>query len=217
MGWRARCRALQRLTITKSNGNKARRLQAGEASDRGMDDGTQETQAPQPLVVTLALDSDSQARLEGERRRYFPRRLNRVPAHVSLFHALPSEQEASVRTKLGETTARQAAFAVEINALMQLGRGVAYKLQADPLHRLHEELRSAWLAWLTVQDRQGFRPHVVVQNKVLPEEAAALYARLEKGFVPWQATAIGLLLWRYLGGPWSAAGEFSFATCETAG
>jgi 2'-5' RNA ligase len=166
--------------------------------------------APRPLIVTLALDAESQARLEAERREFFPVHRNQIPAHVSLFHALPGEEEAAVRGLLEQVASRTARFPVQVDSLMQLGRGVAYRLRSDALHALHTELRQAWLSWLTPQDRQGFRPHVVVQNKVSPADAKALYARLSAGFVPWQGTAAGILLWRYEGGPWTAAGSFGF-------
>jgi 2'-5' RNA ligase len=163
-----------------------------------------------PLIVTLALDSESQTRFEAERRAYFPPHLNRIPAHVSLFHALPGEEQAAVRSLLEETAARMSPFPVRVDALMPLGRGVAYRLRSDALQTLHAELRRAWLPWLTPQDRQGFRPHVVVQNKVSPADAKVLHAQLAAALVPWQATAAGLLLWHYEGGPWTSAGSFDF-------
>jgi hypothetical protein len=166
--------------------------------------------ATRPLIVTLALDSESQTRFEAERRAYFPPHLNRIPAHVSLFHALPGEEQAAVRSLLEETAARMSPLPVRVDALMPLGRGVAYRLRSDSLQTLHAELCRAWLPWLTPQDRQGFRPHVVVQNKVSPADAKALYALLSAEFVPWQATAAGLLLWHYEGGPWTSAGSFDF-------
>jgi 2'-5' RNA ligase len=168
-----------------------------------------------PLIVTLALDSENQARFEAERREFFPAHRNQISAHVSLFHALPGEEEAAVRTLLEEIAVRTKPFPVQVDSLMQLGRGVAYRLRSDLLHALHAELRQAWLSWLTPQDRQGFRPHVVVQNKVSPADAKALYARLSAGFVPWQATAVGILLWLYEGGPWTAAGSFGFAPARS--
>ncbi len=166
--------------------------------------------ASRPFVVTLALDSESQARFDAERREFFPAVLNHIPAHTSLFHALPGEEEAAVHTLLEEVASRTAPFPVQVDSLMQLGRGVAYRLRSDALQGLHAQLRKAWLAWLTPQDRQGFRPHVVVQNKVSSAEAKVLYTRLAAGFVPWQAIAVGILLWRYDGGPWTAAGSFAF-------
>lgn len=84
---------------------------------------------------------------------------------------------------------------------MPLGRGVA---------GLRAELARGWATWLTSQDRQPRRPHVTIQNKVAPEVARDTLARLTASFVPWEARAEGLLLWRYRGGPWEAAGRFPF-------
>ncbi len=169
-----------------------------------------EAVAVRPLILTLALDEENQARFEGERRRYFPARLNRIPAHVSLFHALPGEELEAVRERLGEETSRVSVFPLQVHDLMRLGRGVAYRLRAPALFDLHARLRAAWLPWLSRQDLQPFQPHVVVQNKVDPGEARALYDRLSGGFRPWTAEAASLQLWFYEGGPWTLAGEFPF-------
>ena len=164
-----------------------------------------------PLVVTLGLEPAAQALFEEQRRRYFPARLNRIPAHVSLFHALPGEQHSLVAERLAGLAAATASFSAEVHDVMRLGRGVAYALRAEALDRLHAALRRDWLEWLTPQDRQPFRPHVVVQNKVDPKEAQALYAKLSGSFRPFDVQAVSFLLWRYEGGPWTPAGEFQLA------
>ena len=168
-----------------------------------------------PLIVTLALDPENQARFESERRRFYPARLNRIPAHISLFHALPGDEEPVIRDRLQSLADGTEAFPLEVYDLMRLGRGVAYAVRAPELAQLHAALRAAWLPWLSRQDQQPFRPHVVVQNKVEPAEARLRYDKLAAGFRPWTAAAASLLLWRYEGGPWTPAGEFSFAAGET--
>ena len=164
-----------------------------------------------PLILTLALDPSSQARFEAERQRYYPARLNRIPAHISLFHALPGEEESSSRATLARETAAIAPFALQVYDVLRLGRGVAYSLDAPELDRLHARLRTAWLPWLSRQDQQPFRPHVVIQNKVDPALARTLYDTLSSGFRPWAVQACGLLLWHYEGGPWSPGGDFAFS------
>ncbi len=163
-----------------------------------------------PLVLTLALEEQAQIDFEQQRRRYFPASLNRVPAHLSLFHALPGEELPAIRSLLAEYAAATAPFTMRVHDVHKLGRGVAYALAAEPLSALHAALRSAWLPWLTAQDAQGFRPHVVVQNKAEPVAARALYDKLSAGFRPYSVQATGLLLWRYLGGPWKLEQEFRF-------
>jgi hypothetical protein len=91
-----------------------------------------------------------------------------------------------------------------------LGRGVAYDLASPDLGAVRAALAAAWRSWLTPQDRQAHRPHVTVQNKVPPDVARALHARLSAAFEPGPVTARGLGLWRYLGGPWEPLAELPF-------
>ncbi len=165
-----------------------------------------------PLIVTLALDDESQARLDAERTRWFPPALNRIPAHVSLFHALPGIELTSVSAMLDEAVGAAPPFPVEVTGLMRLGRGVAYRLRSPELVAIHTTLRNAWLPWLTPQDRQGYVPHVVVQNKVQPAEAERLYHSLHETFTPWTVQATGLLLWHYRNGPWELAERFALSS-----
>ena len=167
--------------------------------------------ASRPLILTLGLDPENQARFERERRQFFPARLNRIPAHINLFHALPGADEAAIRAVLAQHSGSLAPFALHVADLMRLGRGVAYTVAAPELDHLHAQLRARWLPALSRQDLQPFRLHVVVQNKAIPEEARTLYTRLDSSFRPWTAMAERLLLWRYEGGPWTALGEFPFA------
>jgi 2'-5' RNA ligase len=163
-----------------------------------------------PLILTLLLAPDAAASLERERRQHFPADRNVVPAHVSLFHHLPGTEHAAVSARLAEAAAATPRFPVLVEAPMLLGRGVAYRLRSEPLERLRAALAADWSAWLTAQDRQRFRPHVTIQNKAAPDAARTLHARLMQGFAPWDTAAHGLALWRYLGGPWEAAGRFFF-------
>jgi hypothetical protein len=64
--------------------------------------------------------------------------------------------------------------------------------------------------WLSPQDRQGYRPHVTIQNKVMPDEARQLYDRLEGEWKPFMGYGEGLMLWYYQGGPWKLVSEFPF-------
>lgn len=161
----------------------------------------------EPLVVTLLLDEVSRQRFDRERRALFPR--TAVGAHVTLFHALPGSERAAVAASL-DRAADRPAFPVRVTGLVPLGRGVAYRLEAAELAAVHAGLRGAWLPWLTPQDRQPYRPHVTVQNKVTPEEARRTLATLSDGFAPFEAGAVGLGLWAYEGGPWSPVSRHLF-------
>jgi 2'-5' RNA ligase len=163
-----------------------------------------------PLILTLELDEDAFAEFDGQRRRYFPPALNKIPAHVTLFHHLPGEEERGIVETLAAEVRAQAPLPVKVAGLRFIGRGVAYGLDSPRLSSLRGRLAATFEPWLTPQDRQGYRPHVTVQNKVAPEEARALHRELEATFVPREIIGTGLLLWRYLGGPWEARGRFPF-------
>lgn len=164
-----------------------------------------------PLILTLALDTEAFERFDGLRRQHFPPERNVIPAHLTLFHHLPGAELAGIVGALRRTAAERAPIALRVTGLRSLGRGVAFTLESPELGALRRDLAALWAAWLGPQDRQGFRPHVTVQNKVSGEEAAALLARLQAGFSPFEATGTGLLLWHYRGGPWERAGAFPFA------
>jgi 2'-5' RNA ligase len=163
-----------------------------------------------PLILTLELDEAAFADFDGQRRRHFPEALNRIPAHVTLFHHLPGEEERGVVETLAAEVLAEGSMPVAVTGLRFTGRGVAYALESSRLSALRGRLAAAFAPWLTAQDRQGYRPHVTVQNKVSPEEARALHRELEAAFVPREIAGTGLLLWRYLGGPWEARGRFRF-------
>ena len=162
-----------------------------------------------PLIVTLLLDAGSQARFDELRRLHFPPERNVLAAHVTLFHALPGEQLPAVLHDL-ERAAGRDPFPVAVPAVRSLGRGTAYVLAAPELDALRAELAAGWRQWLTPQDAQRFAAHVTVQNKVPPERARALHAALTAAPLPPPATATGLGLWRYLGGPWEPVAALRF-------
>lgn len=163
-----------------------------------------------PLILTLHLDDASQARFESLRRAHFPPALNRVPAHVTLFHHLPGSSASAIISAVGERCAATAPFPVTVSGIRFLGRGSAFTLRSGALDRLRADLACLWLDWLTPQDRQPWHPHVTIQNKAAPHLARALFQDLSAEFHPFAAEAWGLALWRYLGGPWSSMGQFPF-------
>ena len=107
-----------------------------------------------------------------------------------------------------------------VSGLMKLGRGVAYRIESEQLFELRAALARRFEPWLIRQDRERFRPHVTIQNKVSPAEASALYDRLSAGFEPFTARAEGLQFWFYEGGrnrdgayrpgTWAPAGAMAF-------
>ena len=167
-----------------------------------------------PLIVTLRLDADAQARFDALRRAHFPPERNHLQAHVTLFHALPGAERSQVHDDLAEV-AQRPAFPVAVSRVRSLGRGVAYDLRSLELDAARAELVRRWSPWLTPQDARPHAPHVTVQNKVEPAAARALLRELQAGFTPYEVTATGFALWRYLGGPWEPLGDYAFSPTPT--
>ena len=165
---------------------------------------------PPPLIVTAHLDSAGFAALDQLRRRHFPAKLNRIPAHISLFHHLPGAEEPRVVATVRSAADRARSFALHPAAPRSLGRGVALAYESADLVALRGGLARDWAEWLTPQDRQGFKPHVTIQNKVEAAAARALLASLE-GVAPPPCHVEGITIWRYLDGPWTRVATCLFA------
>ena len=165
----------------------------------------------EPLILTLKMDDLSQREFDRLREEHFPRDRNFIPAHLTLFHKLPGDRQDEISAAIENLCRQQAPFPLTATGLVFMGRGVGYKLESPKLPALRKRLADEWWPMLGNQDRQGFRPHVTVQNKVPPEEARALHRDLERKFAPFEVGAEGLLLWRYLGGPWEPLGSYEFA------
>lgn len=163
-----------------------------------------------PLILTLALDGASFARLDALRRAHFPPGRNVVPAHLTLFHTLPAEELASITRDLAALCRGQKPVRLEATGLRSLGRGVAVAFASSELVRLRQELAREWRDWLTPQDSAKIAPHVTIQNKVSSDAARALLRELGPAFDAFTATGEGLNLWRYLGGPWEPVRQFRF-------
>ncbi len=154
------------------------------------------------------MEPEAQAWFEAQRQLYFPPALNHIPAHLSLFHHLPGD--ATTGHVLASEAGKQRPFSMRLDGVHSMGRGVLYTLTAPELGGLHRALSAQFTPYLTPQDRQPLRPHVVVQNKVEPAEAKLLLAQLQAGFRGREIQATGLLWWEYLGGPWRKLEEFAF-------
>lgn len=162
-----------------------------------------------PLIVTAELSPADFAYFEALRRKHFPPERNHIPAHLTMFHALPPSSEPEVRRQLGRFSTMPPP-AAQVAGLMNLGGGVAFRLVSAELDGIRDELAGRLHGLLTAQDAQGWRPHITVQNKVSTSEARRLLADLERSFRPrpLQIAAIGLH--RYLGGPWEKLARYSF-------
>jgi 2'-5' RNA ligase len=164
-----------------------------------------------PLILTLGLDPSSFEVLNALRKEHFPPERNFLDAHVTLFHKLPGEQEDSLKTTLASLANSTSVFNLNFSTLRFLGKGVAVNVESTELLELRKKLVAAWVQWLEAQDKQSFKPHVTIQNKVSTEEARVVLEHLSKDWISFSGRGTGLLLWRYLGGPWELVEKFPFS------
>ena len=161
------------------------------------------------LIVTAELAPPDFAWLDKLRRAHFPPDRNQLPAHLTLFHALPPSAEGEVRRSLSRLASEPPPRA-SVEGLMDLGGGVAFRIVSSDLDAMRFALAGEFHGLLSAQDSGGWRPHVTIQNKVLPKEARALLGRLERDFRPHPLGIAGLGLHRYLGGPWERIETYRF-------
>jgi hypothetical protein len=162
-----------------------------------------------PLIVTAELAPEDQAWLDRLRRAHYPAERNQLPAHLTMFHALPPSSEVELRSRLSNFAAgaRPQAW---IEGLMNLGGGVAFRIVSPDLDGIRAEMAHDLRGLLSAQDLGGWRPHVTIQNKVAPRVAKALIEQLERGFNRRPLAISGLGLHRYLGGPWEKLAIYPF-------
>ncbi|MBW7970639.1 2'-5' RNA ligase family protein [Bradyrhizobium sp. BR 10289] len=158
------------------------------------------------FILTAELDTDGFAWLDGLRREHFPPERNLLPAHLTLFHRLSSAQTE----RLDDAAMPAAAIFILYERIRLLGSGVAVEITAPALAQLRTAVRHVMGGDFSKQDRQSWRPHVTVQNKVTAAAARQLHDRLSAGFKPRTGGVSGLLVWEYLGGPWRLVRRLSF-------
>ncbi|MUL39424.1 2'-5' RNA ligase family protein [Gloeocapsopsis dulcis] len=166
--------------------------------------------SPSPLILTLKLDRITFDFFNELRQQHFPSERNFLPAHITLFHALPGEHELSIQQSLQNLCTHTPSLPLLFPKPRFLGRGVAIEVSCSELIQLRQQLAATWNMWLSKQDQQRYQPHVTIQNKVTSDEARQLYNELVSSWNSVNGYGEGLLLWYYKGGPWELAGEFIF-------
>ena len=166
---------------------------------------------PAPIIVSATFEASDFALLDGLRRQHFPPERNQLSAHLTLFHHLPPDLAPELRQRLNAATRRQAPPQAWLGGIMNLGRGVALRVESPELAAIRADLADAFAPLLTPQDAGGWRPHVTIQNKVAPHEARALHEQLAAQFVRRPLVIAGLSAWYYRGGPWELLSAHKFA------
>lgn len=163
-----------------------------------------------PLIVTAKTDEETQAFFDRLRRKHFPPERNFLSAHITLFHYLPAEMIFEIEDFLERIASDQELFALNFSSVRFLGRGTAIEIESPELSDLRAKLAVRWRGVLTNQDKQKFKPHITIQNKVAPIEAKILFEEMKNNWKPKKGNITGLQLWHYRNGPWELAKDFDF-------
>ena len=168
-----------------------------------------EPSAPAPIIVTALLGRADFAWADALRRAHFPPERNVLRAHVTLFYHLPPSVERELCDLLRDETRGDPPRA-QLASLISLGGGVAFRIDSPDLQNIRARIADRFAALLVPQDRNGWRPHVTVQNKVKADVGRGLLGTLAQDFVPRPLAIAGLAAWWYRGGPWATIGAWAF-------
>lgn len=172
-------------------------------------------------VLTLKMSDDILTAMNEMRKEWFPKKLNRTPAHLTLFHALPHSQRDVVEASIEAIASRIRPFQVATGRPFRMRRGVGIALGTgiQEAKLLHDRLRGEWVQFLSEQDQGGWRPHWTVINKEDNDERVTeAFEVIRTGLHrdDKDGTANGLDLWKYGRGNWEWTKEFVFVGNERA-
>jgi hypothetical protein len=160
-------------------------------------------------ILTLQTDPTHHQRMTALRNKYFPPKLNRTDAHLTLFHALPeSKLRSHIVPTIESVVAKTRPFSITASSVAKLGRkGVGIFIPDNAGGReakaVHRQLQSPWKreGFLSQQDESPLRLHYTVMNKVDDEqEVQRVLEELRAQFTNEGAdkgTVEGLGLWLY--------------------
>jgi len=166
---------------------------------------------PAPIIVTALLSASDFMTLDALRRTHYPAERNVLRTHLTLFHHLPPSCESELRELLRDE-ARGNDPRARLAGLIDLGGGVAFRVESPELEGIRARIAERLAPMLMPQDRNAWRAHVTVQNKVKPVEARTLLNALARDFRPRPLALAGLAAWWYRGGPWEPIAAFAFKT-----
>jgi 2'-5' RNA ligase superfamily len=162
-----------------------------------------------PIIVTALIGDPDFSDLDILRRQHFPPERNHLRAHLTMFHHLPPSCEAELKQLLKDE-ARGCDPQARLAGLINLGGGVAYRVESPDLEDIRARIAERFASMLMPQDRNAWRAHITVQNKVKAPEARALLEELAKDFKPRPLALAGVAAWWYRGGPWEAIAAYAF-------
>lgn len=132
-------------------------------------------------VLTLLTDVDHNDSMNSLREAYFPPQLNKIPAHITLFHALPETKLSDkILPAIRKVASRTPRYWIRATRPFRLSKGIGIGVEDGINHTaegssnqargmtgsIHAELRREWSDWLSEQDSRPVKLHYTVMNKV---------------------------------------------------
>jgi hypothetical protein len=208
-------------TPTQRNNNPSNPRQKRTTSPSHIPKTSQQGQEP-VYILTLATDAAHQKRMTALRTKYFPPKLNKLGAHLTLFHALPeSKLESTIIPTIKRVVASRKPFEINAAKPFRMKKGIAISVPkhqgGEQAQEVHRALLGSWEeeGWLSEQDQGGMRAHYTIMNKVDDEGEVA--GAMEEVVGSWKGdrgTVVGLGLWRYERGYWKWVEVFEFGKGE---
>lgn len=165
--------AQQTLSSPFSNTARAQRSSYQQPELEG--DPTEQTS----YILTLMTDSVHQKCMDSLRATYFPAPINKIPAHITLFHALPGPKlKDEIMPAIKDIAKRTSPYRIQATGPSRMKRGIKINVADDIDHAsdskrgrnmtriIHAELRKQWKDWLSEQDSAPVNVHYTVMNKV---------------------------------------------------
>ncbi|KAI0379341.1 hypothetical protein F5Y04DRAFT_283125 [Hypomontagnella monticulosa] len=168
-------------------------------------------------ILTILTDAPHHQTMCALRERYYPPALLRIPAHISLFRALPGSKLPLLRIEVAAAVSRLKPFKIcAVGPPIRIGRnGAGVSVTGlEPARELVRTFQEKWRDVLSRQDRRAFHGHYTIMNKVddpgvLTRCMGELCRYFDPGGCP--GMALGLTLWQYNGGWWKREADFAFS------
>lgn len=164
-----------------------------------------------PIIVTALIGEPDFSVLDGLRCQHYPPERNLLRAHLTMFHHLPPSCVDELKQLLKDE-ARGSDPQARLSGLINLGGGVAFRVESPGLDDIRARIAERFAPMLMPQDRNPWRAHITVQNKVKAPEARALLDQLATTFQSKALALTGLAAWWYRGGPWEPISGYAFTT-----
>jgi 2'-5' RNA ligase len=162
-------------------------------------------------ILALRTNENHLKTMTALRAKYFPKKINKLDAHVALFRALPGSELSRICNDISEIAGSTSPFSIHAKKPFKMGKGVGIQVdRAEPAKTIYGQLKERWEPFLSQQDK-SFKAHYTIQNKVDdPTVVDNTIKEVREEFRGSEGTVDGLSLYRYDRGYWKMERDFEF-------